>query len=314
MFSLDKAENTLRFLAASSFPEEGIQPSVLSIINPGIVSANCTSRVVYQSATMYQLIDRLFSYFEGDSPMLQLIGKWGYKIYEERELIEMYIHLILSALFPIYIGAHASLRRPPSAADPVKSKTAVDEDDDEINVESTVEGLSPSDAILFPILAGFTLTGLYFLIKWIQDPKLLNKIMNYYFSFIGVFGVGKLAADFLNVATTFVFPSVWSSRGKTYVVDSILSQQLTEKFKPARTQIHRQFTDKTNPFPGILSSITFPSFVNKKLWALRTLLKNHWIFRAYVHGVANGKSKVQINDLVGHSWAYFLMSSQIIET
>jgi minor histocompatibility antigen H13 len=243
-------------------------------------------------------MDKFFSHLEGDSPMLQLIGKWGFKVYEERELVQMYLHLILSAIFPIYIGAHASLRRPPSAAEPKKSKTGENEDDDEINVESNVEGLSPSDAILFPLLAGLTLTGLYFLIKWIQDPKLLNKIMNYYFSFIGVFGVGKLATDSLNVATTYVFPSVWSSRGKTYFVDPLLSQQLVGKVKPARTQIHRQFTDKTNPFPGFLSSFTFPAFVNKKLWALRALLKNHWIFRAYIHGVVNGKSKVQMNDIV----------------
>ena len=210
----------------------------------------------------------------------------------------MYIHLILSALFPIYTGAHASLRRPPSAADP---KTSEDTDDDEISVESNVEGLSPSDAILFPILAGLTLTGLYFLIKWIQDPDLINKVLNYYFSLIGVFGVGKLAADSLNVATTFIFPSVWSSRGKTYLIDPLLSQQVTAKTKLARTQIHREFTDKTNPFPGILSSVKFPEWINRKLWALRALLRNHWIFRGYIHGIVNGKCKVQMNDLVSKS-------------
>lgn len=240
-----------------------------------------------------------FSNFEGDSPILQFIGKWGYKIYEERELIQMYIHLIISALFPIYIGAHASLRRPPSAEEPKKLKTAEDEDEDEIKVEPTLEGLSPSDAILFPILAGFTLTGLYFLIKWIQDPKLLNKILNYYFSLIGVFGVGKLSADSLNVVTTFVFPSIWSSRGKTYFIDPLLSQQVAGKAKPARTQVHREFTDKTNPFPGPLSSVKFPDSMNRKLWAFRSLLKNHWIFRGYIHGVVNAKAKVQMNDMIG---------------
>jgi minor histocompatibility antigen H13 len=246
-------------------------------------------------------MDKVLSHFEGDSPVLQFIGKWGYTLYEERELIQMYIHLILSALFPIYIGAHASLRRPPSAAEPKKSKAGDDEsDDDEINVESTVEGLSPSDAILFPILAGLTLTGLYFLIKWIQDPKLLNKILNYYFSLIGVFGVGKLAGDWLNVATTFIFPSVWSSRGKTYLIDPLLTQQVTGKAKPARTQVHREFTDKTNPFPGILSAVKFPAYVNRKLWTVRGLLRNHWIFRGYIHGVVNSKTKVQINDMVSN--------------
>jgi minor histocompatibility antigen H13 len=245
------------------------------------------------------IMDKSFSNFEGDNPLLQFIGQWGYKIYAERELLQMYIHLILSALFPIYIGAHASLRRPPSAEEPKRSKSEESEDDDEIKVESIVEGLSPSDAILFPVLAGITLTGLYFLIKWIQDPKLLNKILNYYFSLIGVFGVGKLAADSLNVATTFVFPSVWSSRGKTYFVDPLLSQQVTGKVKSARSQVHREFTDKTNPFPGPFSSIKFPGSINSKLWAFRSLVKNHWIFRSYVHGLFNSKSHVQINDIIG---------------
>ncbi|KAG0645272.1 Intramembrane protease 1 [Hyphodiscus hymeniophilus] len=244
-------------------------------------------------------MDKFFSHFDGDSRTLQFIGEWGCRVYDERELIQMYIHLIISALFPIYIGAHASLRRPPSAAEPKKSKAAKDEDDDEVDVESTVEGLSPSDAILFPVLAGLTLTGLYFLIKWIQDPKLLNKILNYYFSLIGVFGVGKIAADSLNVATTFVFPSVWSSRGKTYMIDPLLAQQVTGKAKPRGVQLHHSFTDKTNPFPGLLSSVQFPAFVNKKLWTLRALLRNHWIFRGYIHGIVNGKSKVQINDMIG---------------
>ena len=240
-------------------------------------------------------MDKLFSHFEGDSVVLQLIGKWSYRIYEEGELIQMYIHLVLSALFPIYIGAHASLRRPPSAAETEKNEN---EDNDELDVDSTVEGLSPGDAIMFPILAGVTLTGLYFLIKWMKDPELLNKILNYYFSLIGVFGVGKLATDALNVATTFAFPSVWSSRGKTYHVDPLLSQQVTGKVKLARTQIHREFTDIDNPFPGFLSSVKLPALINKKLWSLRALLRNHWIFRGYIHGIVNGKSKVQINDMV----------------
>ena len=179
------------------------------------------------------------------------------------------------------------------------SKSEENEDDDEIKVESTIEGLSPSDAILFPVLAGITLTGLYFLIKWIQDPKLLNKILNYYFSLIGIFGVGKLAADSLNVATTFIFPSVWSSRGKTYFVDPLLRQQVTETTKGSRAHILRELTDKTNPFPGPLSDVKFPDLINSKLWAFRSLAKNHWIFRGYVHGLFNSKTHVQMNDIVG---------------
>jgi minor histocompatibility antigen H13 len=225
-------------------------------------------------------------------------SKWGLKMWDERELILMYVHLLASALFPIYIGSHASLRRPPSAASPKKSEKD-DDEEDELEVEPTVEGLRPSDAIMFPVLAGVTLAGLYYLIKWLNDPAILNKILGYYFSLLGVFGVGRLAADCLNVGTTFIFPSVWSSRGTAYYIDPLLSQQVTGEVKPARTQTHRKFTDKNNPLPGIFSSITFPDSINKQLWSLRALLNNHWVFRGYLHGVFSLKTKVQINDVFG---------------
>lgn len=62
------------------------------------------------------IMDTFFGSFQRDNPYLQLAGAWGYKVYQKRELIWMYIHLIFAALLPIYTGAHASLRRPPSAA------------------------------------------------------------------------------------------------------------------------------------------------------------------------------------------------------
>ncbi|KAH7409364.1 signal peptide peptidase-domain-containing protein [Cadophora sp. MPI-SDFR-AT-0126] len=242
-------------------------------------------------------MDAFFSYFEGDSPVLQFIGKWSYIIYARHELIQMYIHLILAAVFPIYIGSHASLRRPPSAAVPKKKAPGEDGDDEE---DAKIEGMTPSDAILFPILAGVTLGGLYLVIKWLDDPKLLNKILNVYFSGLGVFGVGKLAADCLNVATNFIFPNVWSTSAETYFIEPLLSQQVTGKVNKARVQVHRKFVeDKTNPFPGFLSSIQFSPAINKKLWSLRATLKNHWIFKAYVHGVFTAKGNVKLNDVLG---------------
>lgn len=130
------------------------------------------------TTTDSSMMDNTTYYFEGDTPILQAIGKWSYLIYSHRELIQMYIHLILSAVFPIYIGSHASLRRPPSAAVPKKK---MDEDGEE-EEEAKIEGLTPSDAVMFPVIAGITLGGLYLVIKWMQDPKLLNKILNIYFS------------------------------------------------------------------------------------------------------------------------------------
>jgi minor histocompatibility antigen H13 len=239
-----------------------------------------------------------YTRLEGDIPALQVLAEWAMFAYAKRDVILMHIHLIAAALFPIYVGSHASLSRPPSAAAPAKSKTG-DEDDDEIVVEPVMEGLRPSDAILFPIVASGALAGLYYLIQWLNDPALLNKILGYYFSTLGVVGVGRLVSDGLNVATTIVFPSVWSSRGTTYYVDPLLSQQVTKEAKPAKVQFHRKFTEKTNPFPGLLSLVPLPSIITRQFWTARALLKNHWIFRGYVHGVCNVKTKLQLNDVTG---------------
>lgn len=248
-------------------------------------------------------MDKFLDSFQGDSPALQAIGKYGYKVYEQRELILMYSHLLASALFPIYIGSHASLQRPPSAKPPPKTKTITakpeDDEDDDLDEEPTREGLSPSDAILFPLLAGLTLGSLYFVIKVLKKPELLNKILNYYFSSIGVFGVGKLAADSLNVITSFVFPNVWSDSTSTYYIDPLLSQQVTGEVKRARTQTHRKFTDKSNPFPGISSSLSLTDRLQRHVWSLRALVKKHWILRASIHGIAASKSKIRLNDITG---------------
>jgi minor histocompatibility antigen H13 len=172
--------------------------------------------------------DAFFSLFQGESRVLQFIGKWGYVVYEQRDVIQQTIHMILSALFAIYISSHASLRRPPSAAAPLESNKS-EEDDDlefvEVEVETAIEGLSPSDAILMPVGASLGLGGFYFLIKWLRDPTLLNRILGWYFSFLGVFGVGRMIGDGLHVATTFVFPSVWSDRSQTFYIEPSLSRQ-----------------------------------------------------------------------------------------
>ncbi len=130
-------------------------------------------------------MDSLLSYFEVYRPVLQFIGNRLQYVYENYEQFGMYLHLILSALFPIIIGAHASLKRPPSSA-PSEKKGGDTEEDDELDGEveqrQLVEGLTPGDAILFPVMAGLTLGGLYLVIKWMKDAKILNKILNYYFS------------------------------------------------------------------------------------------------------------------------------------
>lgn len=45
--------------------------------------------------------------------------------------------------------------------------------------------------------------------------------------------------------------------------------------------------------------LKLPETTNKLLWNFRALVTNHWIFRCYVHGIANIKAKVRLNDVMG---------------
>ena len=175
--------------------------------------------------------DAFFSFFQGESHVIQFIGKWGFAVYVKRDAIQTTIHMLIEALFAIYISSHASLRRPPSAAAPLESNEPEEGDDlESVEVERFIEGLSPSDAILMPVTASLGLGGLYFLIKWLRDPSIINRILGWYFSVVGVFSVGRLVGDGLHVATTFIFPSVWSDRQQTfYYLEPSLSRQVERR-------------------------------------------------------------------------------------
>lgn len=138
------------------------------------------------------------------------LGWLAFEFARVQPLLPTYSHLLLSALFPIFAGSYASLSRPSSAAKPSqkRKKLEVDDEDDadEEEEEVKMEGLSPTDAIMFPLLAGATLTGLYFLIKWLQDPALLNKILNWYFAGFSVFSVSRLVSDGLDVLHSYLSP------------------------------------------------------------------------------------------------------------
>jgi minor histocompatibility antigen H13 len=245
---------------------------------------------------------------EGDNATIQFIGWLAYKTWEEAESILMWLHLIFSALFPIYIGSHASLHRPSSAAPPEKKSGPGSDDDDEED-EPLIEGFTPGDAIMFPLLAGVTLSGLYYLIKWLKDPAMLNKILGWYFSLLGIFGVGKLAADALNVGTSFVFPSVWSSKGKTYHVDPLFSRQFTGSVGVrGQSALHREVAkDKTTPFPGWFSSMSLSKEYIQKLWTIRALFIDSWLFKGYIHGFMKIKSKIRFNDVIGFAFGLFII-------
>jgi minor histocompatibility antigen H13 len=83
----------------------------------------------------------------------EILQAAGYHAAILQRLLPMYLHLILSAIFPIYTGGHASLTRPLSATKSSKKKKrrGEDQDDDEEN-EHKMEGFSPMDAVVLPVL------------------------------------------------------------------------------------------------------------------------------------------------------------------
>ncbi|KAI4176708.1 MAG: hypothetical protein LQ346_007832 [Caloplaca aetnensis] len=182
-------------------------------------------------------------------------------------MVPTYLHLIASALLPIYAGAHASLTRPSSAAKPSRSKEAAtseveaDEKDEDEETVSKIEGLSASDAIWFPILAGCTLGGLYLIIKWLEDPSILSKILNWYFAVFGVLGVARLFHDSLGVITSFILPSRYLHHGHIWEID------IHKRIAASRTNLTQP---RSSPLPGFLSTVPLPASVNRLFWSLRS--------------------------------------------
>ncbi|CAO2650955.1 Nn.00g092520.m01.CDS01 [Neocucurbitaria sp. VM-36] len=229
----------------------------------------------------------------------QILGRAAYEFANIQPMLPTYVHLIASALFPIYAGAHASLSRPSSAAKPTKQKrkaedeTADDEDDEEDEEERIMEGLSPTDAILMPLFAGLALASLYFLLKWMKDPALLNKILNAYFAIFGVFSVSRLITDVLDIGHSIIFPRRYALGGTLYHVKG------TEK---KAVPVAGNIKDKqpiVSPLPGFLAKLSLPDRARKILWADRAMPGNKWTLKLYMHRLFAGRFKVGPHGIVG---------------
>ena len=44
--------------------------------------------------------------------------------------------------------------------------------------------------------------------KWLEDPAVLNKVLNWYFSIFGALSLARLLIDSMGTATSFVFPDL----------------------------------------------------------------------------------------------------------
>lgn len=197
-----------------------------------------------------------------------------------KPMLPLYMHLILSALFPIVTGSFASLSRPSTAAKPKKGARKYDgeeddEDDQEDEPEQKMEGLSPKDAVVLPITAGAVLGGLYWLIKqYGADP--INLILGWYFSGVGIFSVGKILNDAAALALSVVFPTYFAHNGKLWRIDG--------KERKAISGTGVQET-RTSPLPGILGLLPLPGPIASGLWSLRSIPRQKYAFVAYIKGM-----------------------------
>lgn len=227
--------------------------------------------------------------------LTRLLGSLAYEFTLLQPLIPTYLHLISSAIFSIFIGTHASLSRPSSAAKPSKPQKAVQDDDDEEdnhegNAEQRMEALSPIDALTFPLLAGCTLAGLYFLLKWLDDPTLLNKILNLYFSIFGIIALVRFVSDSIGTVRSFIFPSVYTAAGKVWRADQRRRRMLS---------LESPLAENASPLPGWLSRLKVPKDLTQSLWSLRNILAAKFRVRIYIYKVFSSNFRISTSDITG---------------
>ncbi|EEU47364.1 uncharacterized protein NECHADRAFT_99610 [Fusarium vanettenii 77-13-4] len=204
---------------------------------------------------------------------------------QDLDFLLLELKLVFSAIGIIYLGAHAALRRPPSAA-PAKKRKPGDKDDD----ERFSQGLEPSDAIMFPLMAGFVLVGLYYLIQWLQDPNILNKILRWYMSTMSIASLLSLYAHGIELLTSVVFPRYWRGRNGTLMA----VDQETRSVKTCDPVGNPTAVTATkNPFPGPLAWLAFSERARKAGWELRDLLTQHWTVKLYIHGMGKEEGKIK---------------------
>jgi minor histocompatibility antigen H13 len=227
------------------------------------------------------------------SPVMEFLGRIAFEAVRMRPLLPTYFHLLVSAIFPIYTGAHASLSRPSSAAVPeMKKGVKVGADEDDEVVVQKMEGLSPSDAIMFPLLAGTTLASLYFLLNWLKDPAILNKILGYYFAQIGlVFGI-KFLKDASFVARSVSYPTQYSTNGGLWKANDARKRYEASSTKSSPTGVHQ-----SSPLPGIFRSIPLPPSVSSWIWRFREAIYTRASLRLHLHRIVTFKSPVDLLDL-----------------
>ncbi|OAA46987.1 intramembrane protease [Metarhizium rileyi] len=215
--------------------------------------------------------------------------------FQDLDFLALELKLVVSALGIIYLGSHAAVRRPPSAAPRKKKKPGQKSDDDD---DRFSQGLEPSDAIMFPVMAAIVLIGLYYLIQWLKDPSILNKILRYYMTTVSIASILTLYAHSMNVGVSFIFPTYWRGKdGSLRRVDQrSKTVQVCDDFGNIGT------ATEANPLPGFLGVFAITERARKMVWEIRGLLTRHWTIKLFVHGMGEETAMIRFS----HMMALFL--------
>ncbi|KAF4996608.1 hypothetical protein FGRMN_4407 [Fusarium graminum] len=216
----------------------------------------------------------------------------GFSYLQDQSFLMLEIRLVLSAIGIIYLGAHAALRRPPSAA-PAKKKKSGDKEDDD---ERFAQGLEPSDAIIFPLMAGTVLIGLYYLIQYLQDPDILNKILRWYMSTMSVASLVSIYSHGIEVVTSLVFPRYW--RGRDGRLRAVKQKTRSVQVCDDAGNPVEAVTETGNPFPGPFACLAFTEKIRKSGWEVRSLLSRHWAIKLFIHGMGKEEGRIKFAHVV----------------
>ena len=211
------------------------------------------------------------------------------------------IHELFLTLWIIYTSSHATLTRPSSAAPRSKRSESDTEDHESQARENSLipEGLSPLDAIMFPVMAGVMLTGMYFLIIWLDDPELLNKILKAVFSFASLVTLAMMTEDALYLLHSFIFPTFYTRDQKLWTIKP-------EKYS-YETKTMSAMLVQSSPIPGWVSTPNLsPAFIDF-LWRLRSFQSRRLRFR-----IGTRKLPVAYGDISMPKALSFLLATMVV--
>ncbi|KAK0730056.1 signal peptide peptidase-domain-containing protein [Lasiosphaeris hirsuta] len=218
--------------------------------------------------------------------------KFAYEMLLKPQFLLVVAQVLFSALSIIWLAAHGSLRRPPSAAVVKVKKGKKQPNDDQF-----AEGFTASDAIMLPVVAGGVLIGLYYLIEWLQDPDMLNKILRVYLSTMSIASLGRLSGDALEILTSLVFPNMWADRqGAIHHIDP---ENRSQFVLDTATGAERTVAEMKTPFPGFLSTVSLSKPVTKTAWEVRHMLTEEWTLKFAIHGLISLNFDLKLNTLLG---------------